>query len=53
MSRLFNQMLIMRDRRGIRDCAKSKSVGTERVELLLSEVDAFLDEVLAILKRRG
>ena len=54
-SRLFNQMLIMR---GIEEeyhqLSKSeKSVSTERVELLLGEVDAFLDEVLAILRDEG
>lgn len=54
-SRLFNQMLIMR---GIEEeyqqlCKSEKSVSTERVELLLGEVDAFLDEVLAILRDEG
>jgi hypothetical protein len=54
-SRLFNQMLIMRE---IEEeyqqlCKSEKSVSTERVELLLGEVDAFLDEVLAILRDEG
>jgi hypothetical protein len=31
-------------------CKSEKSVSTECVELLLGEVDAFLDEVLAILR---
>lgn len=34
-------------------CKSEKSVSTERVELLLGEVDAFLDEVLAILRDEG
>ena len=54
-SRLFNQMLIIR---GIEEeyqqlCKSEKSVSTERVELILGEGDAFLDEVLAILRDEG
>lgn len=51
-SRLFNQMLIMRriEEEYQQLCKSEKSVSTERVELLLGEVDAFLDEVLAILR---
>jgi len=51
-SRLFNQMLIMRriEEEYQQLCKSEKSVSTECVELLLGEVDAFLDEVLAILR---
>lgn len=54
-SRLFNQMLIMRriEEEYQQLCKSEKSVSTERVELLLGEVDAFLDEVLAILRDEG
>lgn len=54
-SRLFNQMLIMRriEEEYQQMCKSEKSVSTERVELLLGEVDAFLDEVLAILRDEG
>lgn len=51
-SRLFNQMLIMR---GIEEeyqqlCKSEKSVSAERVGLLLGEIDAFLDEILAVIR---
>ena len=54
-SRLFTQMLIMRriEEEYQQLCKSEKSVSTERVELLLGEVDAFLDEVLAILRDEG
>ena len=54
-SRLFNQMLIMMriEEEYQQLCKSEKSVSTERVELLLGEVDAFLDEVLAILRDEG
>ena len=49
--RLFSQMMIMR---GIEEeyrqlCKSEKFVSTERVGLLLGEIDAFLDEILAVI----
>lgn len=50
--RLFSQMMIMR---GIEEeyrqlCKSEKSVSTERIGLLLGEIDAFLDEILDIIR---
>ena len=50
--RLFSQMMIMR---GIEEeyrqlCKSEKFVSTERVGLLLGEIDAFLDEILDIIR---
>lgn len=50
--RLFSQMMIMR---GIEEeyrqlCKSEKFVSTESVGLLLGEIDAFLDEILAVIR---
>lgn len=51
-SRLFSQMMTMK---GIEEeyrqlCKSEKFVSTERVGLLLGEIDAFLDEILAVIR---
>ena len=51
-SRLFNQLLIMK---GIEEeyeqlCKSRESVSTEQVEVLLGHMDAYLDEILAVIR---
>lgn len=51
-SRLFNQLLIMK---GIEEeyeqlCKSQKSISTEQVEVLLGHMDAYLDEILTIIR---
>lgn len=51
-SRLFNQLLIMK---GIEEeyeqlCKSKKSISTEQVEVLLGHMDAYLDEILTIIR---
>lgn len=51
-SRLFNQLLIMK---GIEEeyeqlCKSRKTVSTEQVEILLGHMDAYLDDILTVIK---
>lgn len=51
-SRLFNQLLIMK---GIEEeyeqlCKSRKTVSTEQVEILLGHMDAYLDEILTVIR---
>lgn len=51
-SRLFNQLLIMKGIEEVYEqlCKSKKSISTEQVEVLLGHMDAYLDEILTIIR---